>query len=267
MSGYLSERVQMDIALLDVGGFSGSTAGLVSKKFDIGGYGKITVLCGAYGMATGAALAGSTFSVLVGMATEGPSSFTALSGATLVLGSSVASIINDCDEVKIWVHNSITTGRTIVIDGVTWKCDAAAGATLADYQLGATLGSAFAKCIASALAAGMMPNVTYAGTTDVATGSTGYAIVVKPKDRGAGFVPKGIDVQVTVNATATGFEIRPQKAFGVIEFEAADVLATNSSYTHFSISVASSVTAANYITAIVLREPCYPTTYAKRTQF
>ena len=265
MSGYLSEKVQMDIAILGAP-VAGSSATNYSKKYDIGGYSKISVLVANYGIATGAAAAAATFSVVVGDATQGPTSFAALAGATLVLGSSAASIVNDCEEVMVLVHNTITTGRTIIIDGTSWKCDAAAAATLADYQLGATVGTAFARCMASALAAGMLPNVTMYETTNVASGSTGYAIVLRSKDRGAGFVPKGIDVQVTVNATASGFELRPNKAFGVIEFDAQDVLATNSSYTHFAVLAQSGVTVANYYVAAVLREPCYPTTYAKRTQ-
>lgn len=260
MAGYLSEKVQADIAILGAP-LGGATATQWSKTFTLKDYSKVTVHVASVPGATGAAAAAATFSILVGHGTEfGASNMAALSNATLVLGNTSALTIEGQEQIYVCAHNSVATGVTLVIDGSSFTFQT--NGTLSDKHIAASLSSAVIKSLASLIAT----YCTHLETRVVTTGATNSDMIIFKRDLGAGHRSQGIDITMNAHVTTTGIDCRPYMSQGIIEFTAGDVLATNSSYTRFAIQVQSAVTVANYYSAVILREPCYPSTYGNRTQ-
>lgn len=279
MSAYLGERVRADLAILAMGGatggagqttFNASTAGVYSKCYSLAGVDKVMVLCGQ-GNATGVALVPSEWKIMVGKYDAGgASALASLASASIKLGSSstaggggsTGAWGND-GLVEVMVHCDATgaadAGDTLAFDGTTFTI--AAAGTVADKTL-STGNIAFMNDFKAAIATWC----THLELAGVVTATTDTRAVLRSKDYGfAGPQTTGISVVASTNATTGEIELIGQKYQGVIEFTPADVLATNSSYTHFGIKLNTTVT-TTLMTAWVIRTGAYNSTQTKVTR-
>jgi len=234
-----------------------STASILSQSIGVNlqDINRVSILCGleqnvatptsAIKLAHATVAAAATVTVKVGPSTDPASAV--LTGATLVLGQATLGQLTGWDAVIFGCGSvaGLTTGRSIVIDGTTFTLQK--NGSVADYHLAASNCTAFIASLDSALSR-FLPHLE---TFDAATaGAEGFKVGVKRKYEGPAF-----DVSVTVNTSSTNqICITGYKQAGVIEFTAADVVATNSSYTHFSVQIDSSVTADKYVSAIAVLE-------------
>lgn len=270
MSAYLGENIRADLAILADGGAAdagvalNTSAGINSQAYSLEDVDKVTIICGV-GPSTGVAITRATFSVVVGTyAVGGGSAMTALTGATCEVGSNagVASWAgNGLIEMDIAciATGAITAGDTFALDGVTFT--AAAAGTVADKTI-STGNIAYVNDLASALATFS----THIEVANVVTGATLTRLTIRAKDYGfAGPQTTGLGVTATTNATTAEVELIPKKYQGIIEFTPNDVLATNSSYTHFAVRLNTTVTTSP-MTAIVLRTGGRNATNTKRVK-
>jgi hypothetical protein len=256
----IAEKYQMDFGL--VTDFTGGvSAGVYSQAFDLSGVKRVTVFCGQKGTATGAAAFGSSFAVLAGVATEGPSSFASVAGLNCVLGNTTASELWGVQCIRIVAHNSYASAKTIVIDGTTYTFQA--NCTASDKSISCSDSSAIIKGLATVL--GLF--ATHIETSIQTTGATNSAILLRAKGLGAGAARPGINVVVSANGTgANTLSVTPEEDLGVIQFKPEDILATNSSYTKFSVRCQGTVTVANKAFCVVIREMAYGSSYSTAKQ-
>lgn len=227
------------------------TAGY-SQPVSLAGVQQVTIACGyvldpvlptSVANALASAANSATFSVLLGTAaTVGASSFTAMTGATLSLGAATAGQLNNWDSVMIGVIGTAATGVTLTIShGPTTKAfTIQKNATLSDLQIGASNTTVFANCLASAINA-YFPDLEITYETTVGSGDTiAHYTLLAPKTAGSGEV--SVNVTANANTVSDVVMVQGHKQSGVINFKAADVVATSSSYTHFAVLVDSSAT-------------------------
>ena len=268
MTDYLGDNIRSDIALINMGGATlniggstlGSTLGAFSKAFSLAGVHKVMVLCGI-GPSTGVDTVSATFTVRVGTYTaQGGSAMTALTGATLALGGDASS--GDFSNVSaLMVHTdatgAITAADTWSIDGTTYTM--AAAGTVSDKTI-STGNIAFINDFQAALATG----ATHIEVFGVVS-STDARAMIRPKDYGfMGSQSSGMGITATTNATTGELEQIPLLYEGVLEFTPNDVLATNSSYTHFAIEMDSPATTVPMV-AVVIRVGAGNASNVKRT--
>jgi len=275
MSKYFGDNVRADLAIISMGGasagagqstFNASTAGVYSKCYSLAGVEKVMVLCGQ-GNSTGVAIVGSQWKIMVGKydATGGGgAAMASLASASIRLGatSSLAGggatgAWGDVGMVELMVHCDATAavdaGDTLAIDGTTFTY--AVAGTVADKTL-STGNVAFMNDFKTAIATWS----THLELAGIVTATTDTRCLVRPKDYGfAGPMTTGMGVTASTNATTAEVELIGQKYQGVIEFTPNDVLATNSSYTHFAIKLNTTVT-TTLMTAWVIRTGAYPAT-------
>lgn len=264
---YLGERQKVDVAMVHNGGSSWN-----SQAFSLAGVGKVTIICGLHAatLASSRAVAvePATFTVVVGTyTTGGGSAMTALAGATLELGHATIGVLTKCQEFSVGVHGTIATGRTITIDGNAYTGQPNASAT--DLQWNTSHTSAAIHSLASRLSSNAT-NIEVYGKVTNGNATATAAMYVRRKDFGPGSLD-GITVSVTANASSSDqLYICPQRYSGIIEFEAADVLATNTSYTHFAVRFNNAVTLAGATgmnnSVVIIREVAYQSTNEHRVQ-
>lgn len=267
MTKYLGDNIRADLAILSMGAatagpgqatFNCSSAGVYSKCYSLANVDKVMILCGQ-GNSTGVALNMAQFKVMVGKYDAGgASALASLASVSIRLGatSSVAgggstgAWAND-GLVELMVHCDATgacdNGDTLAFDGTTFTINTAGG-TVADKTL-STGNVAFMNQFVSAIAT----FCTHLEVAGIVTATTDTRCVLRPKDMGfTGLQTTGMGVTASTNATTGEVELIGQKYQGVIEFTPNDVLATNSSYTHFGIKLNTTVTTA-IMTAWVIR--------------
>ncbi len=266
MTQYLGDNIRADLAILAMGGatagpgqttFNCSTAGVFSKCFSLVGVDRVMILCGQ-GNSTGVALVPSQFKVMVGKYDAGgASALSSLASASIRLGATSSAggggstgAWNNDGLVELMVHCDATAavdvGDTLAFDGTTFTF--AGTGTVADKTL-STGNIAFMNQFVSAIAT----HCTHLEVAGIVTATTDTRCVVRPKDLGfAGGQTTGMGGTASTNATTGEVELIGQKYQGVIEFTPNDVLATNSSYTHFGIKLNTTVTTA-IMTAWVIR--------------
>ena len=192
----------------------------------------------------------ATFAVYVGDATQNPSSFAALGGATVVLGMATAGQLTNWQEIQVQVIGTSATGISLTIGhGNTTKTfTIEKNASLADAQIGASNTTVFGNCLASAINM-YFPGLEVVAGTTVGSGNTvAWTGIIKEKYQGIG----GINARVTVQdvSTADIINVNGIRQVGIIEFDPADVVATNSSYSQFAVQIDCSAT-------VNVKETCY----------
>ncbi len=269
MTAYLGENIRADLAIIADGGAAdagvslNSTLGINSKCYSLADVDRISVLCGV-GPSTGVAVVSGTFTVVVGTYDAGGgSALTALTGATLSLGNTAVNSWSGGGLVEMDIAciatAAVTAGDTFSLDGTTLT--AAAAGTVADKTL-STGNVAYMNDLVSALAT----FTTHIEVANVVTASTLTRCSIRPRDYGfAGSQTSGMGVTATTNATTGEVELIPKKYEGLIEFTANDVLATNSSFTHFAIRLNTTVTTTP-MAAMVIRTGGINSTNTKRVQ-
>jgi len=266
-NNFLGERQKIDVAMIHNGGSSWN-----SQCFSLADVGRVSIVCGMH-VATmssdiGMAINPATFTVVVGTySSGGGSNLAVLAGATLELGHATIGVLTNIQEFCVAAHGTIATGRMIVIDGTTYIGQPNASAS--DKQWNTSGASAAILSLASRLSSNATHLETFGKVT--ANNATATSLVyVRRKDYGPG-MKDGITVSVTANASSQDqLFITPIRYQGVIEFTPADVLATNTSYTHFAVRFNSAVTLAGATgmnnSVVIIREVGYQATNVHRVQ-
>lgn len=263
MSKFLGEHADIKGALVVAGGSSGD-----SQPFTLRDVSRVSVLCQimvtAGDTAKYLAAAPASFSVVCGT-NQDCSSMSALASANLDLGATAAAILNKWEEVQVVAGAGATaqkaSSRVIVIDGTSFLVKE--GATVADKQISASANSILIEDLASAIALFCTHLETY-GVTTAADSSSQASLCIRRKDYGPGMA-RSIDISATGASGSTGcVHVRGIKQCGIIEFHPNDVLATNSSYTHFGVRFKS--TGAYNAAVSVIRVTGYQSTNANRTE-
>lgn len=261
MSKYLGESAKITAAIIGAAVSSADSEPIALKDVS-----KITVQVGILSdLATAKALAAApaSFTVVCGTAGQGVSSFTALTGAGIGLGEATALEWHEWDTVRVVAGAGASArkadGRTIVIDGTTFTLREAA--TIADKQIGSSANSVIIEDLASAIAVHCTHLETYAVTT-AADSSSEASLRIRRKASGPGEA-HGIDIACAGASGSTGcVYVEGIKKTGVIEFNPSQVLATNSSYTHFGVRYKSTGTFA--VESVVICVTGYQSTNINR---
>jgi hypothetical protein len=253
---YLTDSRQVDVAFVQgVSSFNSKTYML--KEFD-----KISILC-AFGLNTAVTAIGSaTFAVVVGNGTGG-SSFAVLTGATLMLGNVSETVCTGADSICIFFRSTpaaASSGQNVSIDGFSVHSTANAAAN--SSNINSTDATGAIKSLALRIATG----ATHLETIEVGTSgaATVYGLTIRRRDLGFGNLASGIGCTVSDNTTV-GFELQHGRSYGVIEFTAADVVSTNSSYTHFAVRYTAANATATPACAMVIRDGGMSATHDHRS--
>jgi hypothetical protein len=235
MSKFLGEHADFKNALLLAGA---STAD--SQPFALRDVQRVTIECAiavtALDTAKQIAAAPASFTVVVGTAATAVSAMIALTSANLDLGETTAKEFNNWEVVQIIAGAGASArkadGRTVIIDGTTFTLQEAA--TIADKQIGSSANSVIVENFACAIAT-HCPHLEVFDVVTAADSSSIAYLSIRRKETGPGMA-KSIDIKSTLASASTGcVYVAGVRKQGLIEFRPADVLATNSSYTHFGI--------------------------------
>lgn len=264
-NNFLGERQKIDVAMIHNGGSSWN-----SQAFSLADVGKVTIVCGMHVATMSSALVAinpATFTVVCGTYTTAVSGMSVLSGATLELGHATVGVMTNIQEFAVAAMGTIATGRTITIGNVTYTGQPNASAT--DIQYNTSGASAAILSLASRISSNDT-SLEIHGVVTAGNATATSLMYVRRKDYGPG-MDDGITVSVTANASSSDqVYITPIRYSGIIEFEAADVLATNTSYTHFGVRFNSAVTLAGATgmnnSVVIIREVGYQATNVHRTQ-
>jgi hypothetical protein len=252
MKGYIGETAAFDLAITP-------DSDTYSRAFGLRGWNRVAVVC-MMGSAAGtdgaiAPTQCATFSVVCGKSTDAGAAMTALTGATMALGCATAGDIRYAQEVMVvMAGGSITTGKTIIINEATYTFNNAS--SIAEKICINKTGDLSAAALASAIRfhQAQTVGVDYTAGTSV--------LLLKPRlgpEHGG-----GLRVTVVTNSSVTGIHVQSEKAVGVIDFTAADVIGQNSSYDHFCVRM-SGTTVAQF-TAMVVRYGDRNVKQGQRTQ-
>jgi hypothetical protein len=264
MSKYLGEHAKFNNALLLAGA---STAD--SQPFALRDVQRVTVECAimvtALDTAKQLAAAPASFTVVVGTAATAVSAMTALGSAGIGLGEATAREFHDWEIVQIIAGAGATAqkaaSRTIILDGVTFTLHE--NATLTDKQANTSANSICIENLACLIAT-FCPHLEVFDVVTAADSSSIAYMSIRRKERGPGD-SVGIDIASTLASGSTGcVYVAGVRKNGLIEFNPNDVLATNSSYTHFGIRFKS--TGLYNAAANVIRITGYQSTNANRTE-
>lgn len=252
--GAILEDVRVDAAIQT----NATSSSLYSRSYSIKGVHRVSAHC-IVGIipATGAQV---NFSIVGGNATEGVSSYVALTNATLAIGtSSTAGTIADCLKARISVLGSAMTTaiRTITVDGITLH-----GASNATYATNLTatavgfIGAGAASAVAKSLTTAIQANATNVNATYSNTGATVCYVDVEYKPER--LMSSGLNVSVTAQTTVgndTGsFMAQAMLSQGIISFDAADLISTNTSYTNFAVLVNCTLTSVVPVAVNIFRD-------------
>ena len=260
MSKFLGESKEITGAVILVAG-GGSSAN--SQPFSLKDVSRVTVACqlgAAFSSVLATAVAPATVSVVCGTSREA-SAMSVLTGATLVMGQATISELTKWDTVVISAHGTVATA-VITIDGSTFHIQT--NATLSDRQLNSSACSVFTAKLVSAIATYCTHLETFGRVTAGNATATSY-VYVRRKDGSTG---RAIDVSIS-NANAASSDcvfIQGIKQTGIIEFVPNDVLATNSSYTHFGVRFNSAVTSQQFSAVVIKETLSQPTTDINRVE-
>lgn len=261
MSKFLGEHAKFRQAII---GAAVSSAD--SEPMALADVQRVTVHVGILSdLATAKALAAApaSFLVVVGTAATAVSAMTALTSAQIALGETTALEWHDWDTVRVVAGAGASArkadGRTIIVDGVTFTLQEAA--TIADKQIGSSANSVIVENLACAIATHCTHLECYSVTT-AADSSSEASLRIRRKAYGPGDAG-GIDISAPLASGSTGcVYVEGIKKSAIIEFKPSQVLATNSSYTHFGVRFKSTGTFA--IDAAVICVTGYQATNVNR---
>lgn len=222
-----------------------------SGRFNMKGYDKacVFVQCGTLGASS--AVNNVDVSIVAGAATEGVSSFVALTGATASIGPSTSGQLRNVQGFKIFFHGTYATGATIDIDGKEFVLSSTNETTGGKYLFQSSL-SSIATLKLSTLIPAVLP---YLECTNADPGTTGADYVHCRLKRGSPAERTGCTVITSaINASSDGFGVLARGAAGAIEFTAADLVSTNSSYTDFAVKVNTTISTSLPFSVTVIRE-------------
>lgn len=190
-------------------------------------------------------------SIVSGPATEGVSSFAALSGATASVGPTTSGQLRSIQGFKIFAHGTIATGAEIDIDGNKFIVDSSNETTGGKYHFIGTASSNFTKYLST-----LIPAVcTYLECTNVDVASTAADhVACRLKPMAPGFRTGTTVLTTAINASSDGFGVSAKGAMGMIEFTASDLKSTNSSYTDFAVKVNTTISTTVPFSVTVIRE-------------
>lgn len=247
MTAFAGERFVMVPLAIN----SSTTTEVKSQAVPLRGIKKVTVVCGhelALNVLDSAAHAESslahaaTFAVYVGDATQGASSFSALSSATVVVGMTTVGQVRNAQQIQIQVVGSWTTGNELTISygPTTHTFTMQTNASAADKQISASNATAFAAAFTSQIN-NYFPQLEVVEGTTVGSGDTNaWTGILKEKIPGSATLSAAVTAQ-TVSTSAIG-NVNVHKMVGLIEFTPEQVFATNASYTQFCVGIDCSVT-------------------------
>lgn len=255
MSKFLGESIDMKGAVILV---AGGVSSANSQPFSLKDVDRVTVLCqlvAPLSSVLATAIAPATISVVCGTNREA-SGMTVLTGATFVMGQATIGELTKWESIAVSAHGTIATA-VITIDGATYHIQA--NATFADKQLSASACSVFTHRLASAITA-FHPNLETYGLVTAGNGTATSVLYIRRKDGAA----DSLSISISANtASSDAVSIQGISQTGMIEFTPNDVLATNSSYTHFGVRFNQAVT-TQIFSAVVLREKGYQSTNVNR---
>jgi hypothetical protein len=228
-----------------------ASSAYTSGRFSMKGYDKAAVFvqCGTLGASS--AVNNCDVTIMAGPATEGVSSFVALTGATASVGPTTSGQLRNVQGFKIFFHGTYTTGATIDIDGKEFVLSSTNETTGGKYLFQSSV-SSIATLKLSTLIPAVLP---YLECTNVDPGTTGADYVACRLKRGSPAERTGSTILCTaINASSDGFGVLAKGLTGAIEFTAADLVSTNSSYTDFAVLVKTSVSTSWPFSVTVIRE-------------
>jgi len=255
--GAVLEDIRVDAAIQT----NATSSSLYSGSYSIKGVHRVSVHCVVGAIpATGGQI---DFSIVGGNATEGVSSYVAITNATLAIGtSSTAGVISKCLKGRISVLGSAMTTavRTIKVDGITFH-----GASNATYATSLTatafgfIGAGAASAVAKSLTTAIQAHATNINATFSNTGATVAYVDVEYKPE----VLKSSGLNITVTAQTTvgndtgSFMANAQLSQGIISFDAADLISTNTSYTNFGVLCHCTLSSAIPVSVNIFRDVAY----------
>lgn len=194
----------------------------------------------------------ATFAVYVGDATQGSASFAALTSATAVLGMATVGVLNGWESIQAQVIGTAATGVSLTIEhaGISKTFTIQKDASLKDLQIGASNTTVFGNCITSAINL-YFPGLEVVEGTTVGSGDTvAWSGVIKPKIEGLGAINASVTAQA--DSTQNVININGHRQVKYIDFEVAQVVATNSCYSQFCVGIDSSCTVSKKFAVAIL---------------
>ncbi len=230
MSNFLGERYDFKSALISVG-----TSTHSSQPFALRDCKRVTVLIEAQaGLSSvlSTLVSGATFKVVGGVASNEVSAMTAITGLQTIMGMTTQGQLNNWEVIAIAAHGTLATGISLTIDNTTFTSNP--NSCVADKAYLTSACSAAIHAIASNIATWCTHLETF-GLVTAGNATATAVIYVRRKDYGPGMA-QGIDAAVTAQAQSSDIVyVQGIKQQAMIEFTPNDILATNSSYTHFGI--------------------------------
>ncbi len=259
-SAYLGESIKIDLGcknflqqeatLVDSTVLGGSSI-IYSNSFSMKDYDRVSVLISAGPLpTTGSPVIGK---ILVGDSTTDPTSMSSLVGAVVNLATASTGAtfvaIKAFDLVFGGAWSSAAT-YSITIDGKVF--DGATAAVSSSLLYNSSDGTSIPESLATLIPV----HCTYLKVDKLASASTYYRLRISPKLEG--------DRVITVSATAKDlcpgaananlWGIQCVAVNGMIEFNANDIVATNSSYTNFAVKMTANSSVIP-MEAVILRYP------------
>jgi hypothetical protein len=228
-----------------------ASSAYTSGRFSMKGYDKAVVFvqCGTLGQSS--AVNNCDISIMAGAATDGVSSFVALTGATASIQPTTSGQLRNVQGFKIFFHGTITTGQSFTIDDKEFVLSSTNESTGGKYYFQSSVSS-----VATLKLSTLIPAVcTYLECTNVDSASTGADYVACRLKRGSPAERTGCTVLTSaINASSDGYGVVAKGLTGAVEFTASDLVSTNSSYTDFAVKVATTISTALPFSVTVIRE-------------
>ena len=248
MSRLISEGLKYDF--IQTG--AAHLGGMWSQPFDMNGYDRALVLFSQGTLSATAALPTSIM-VYCGKSTNASSAMAALTSATASIGVTTKVQLTNVNEGVINLNGTIST-VDIVIDGVTFS-GAATGYTVSSNKYFQSTAASISSAIAAQICTLIQTHCTRLDATYYEqAASTNSRVRVWVKDK------YGTTALFSMNTTADSTNstdaptLMHGRSMAAIEFTAADMKSTNSSYTHFAIHTSAASSGAP-IAGIVIRQP------------
>lgn len=248
MSKLISEAFRIDF--INAGAADG--AGMWSQPFSMDGYDRACVIFGQGTISVTAELP-SSISVYAGKDNVAASAMTALTSATASIGCTTQCELTNVHEGII---NCIGTCNTVsvVVDGVTFE-GSATGYEASSACLFQSSAASISSLIAAQLTTLIKTHCTRLDATYFEVAAATYSRVkVWVKDKYGATALFSMNTTAGSTASTDAITLMHGRSMAAIEFTAADMKSTNSSYTHFAIHTSAASSGAP-LAAVVVRRP------------
>jgi len=259
MTAFASER----FAMIPIALNTSTTTEVKGKGVSLKGVKRVTVMCGyecdlnvldSAAHAESSLANSATFAVYAGKVTQGAASFSALASATCVVGMTTVGQVRNAESIQIQVVGSWATGSEFTISyGPTTKTfTLQTNASASDGQLSASDATGFANALGSAIK-DWFPNLELVEGTTVGSGDTkAWTGILKERIPGQATLSANVSAGAQAVSTSCIGNVNVHRSVGVIEFTPEQVVATNASYTQFTVGIDASVTVSkSYAVAIL----------------